>query len=45
MMQIIMLSVTMQVLEQVSPDPKSVRRDVALEEAGKNRSMDYLPRE
>eukprot|EP00731_Ephydatia_muelleri_P019059 Em0011g1099a len=33
------------VLEQVSPDPKSVRRDVALEEAGKNRSMDYLPRE
>ncbi|KAL5486460.1 hypothetical protein EMCRGX_G018938 [Ephydatia muelleri] len=34
-----------EVLEQVSPDPKSVRRDVALEEAGKNRSMDYLPRE
>eukprot|EP00731_Ephydatia_muelleri_P019044 Em0011g1084a len=32
-----------EVLEQVSPDPKSVRRDVALEEAGKNRSMDYLP--
>eukprot|EP00731_Ephydatia_muelleri_P019051 Em0011g1091a len=26
------------VLEQVSPDPKSVRRDVALEEAGKNRN-------
>eukprot|EP00731_Ephydatia_muelleri_P019048 Em0011g1088a len=32
-----------EVLEQVSPDPKSVHRDVALEEAGKNRSMDYLP--
>ncbi|KAL5486539.1 hypothetical protein EMCRGX_G019033 [Ephydatia muelleri] len=32
-----------EVLEQVSPDPKLVRRDVALEEAGKNRSIDYLP--
>eukprot|EP00731_Ephydatia_muelleri_P018888 Em0011g928a len=32
-----------EVLEQVSPDPKSVHRDVALEEARKNRSMDYLP--
>eukprot|EP00731_Ephydatia_muelleri_P037068 Em0390g1a len=37
------LDLQFEVLGQVSPDPKSVYRDVALNEAGKNRSMDYLP--
>ena len=39
----ILSSISIQVLGQVSPDPKSVYQDVALNEAGKNRSMDYLP--
>ena len=41
MMQIIILSVTMQVLEQVSPDPKSVRKDVALEEVEEGEEQKY----
>ena len=35
----------LKVLEQVSPKPDQVRRDVAIRFHHKNRSMDYAPRE
>ena len=35
----------LKVLEQVSPKPDQVRRDVAIRFHQKNRSMDYAPRE
>ena len=34
-----------QVLEQVTPKPDHVRRDIAIQFSQKNRSMDYPPRE